>query len=157
MLLSIFSYFLIMDIIRIPSTVILNSNSVDSIKSNSFFSNLYTFKKIVESTPCSSYCNNLKTTYTSVELFGFLPVKKIQLNEVIEDKIWASGKTVGIALQSKGVVVVGKSPLIADSQDNYCDNFEIGDVIMQIEGEEINSAENVEEVINITFGYKGEN
>lgn len=148
MLLSIFSYFLIMDIIRIPSTVILNSNSVDSIKSNSFFSNLYTFKKIDESTPCSSYCNNLKTTYTRVELFGFLPVKKIQLNEVIEDKIWASGKTVGIALQSKGVVVVGKSPLIADSQDNYCDNFEIGDVIMQIEGEEINSAENVEEVIN---------
>lgn len=146
MLMGIFSYFLISSLDAIPSTIISDSSDINSIKPKDFLSNFYTFKKIDTSTPC--YGNNFKTTHTSIELFGFIPVKNIQVNEIVEDKIWASGKTVGIALQSRGVVVVGKSPLITDSQDSSYDNFEVGDIILQIEGEEINSAQNVEEVIN---------
>ena len=148
-LIGTFFCFLFQDLDKTPSTVIQTSNtSLNNVLKNSNFSSILTIEKTQPNlTPC--YGSSFTMTLAEIKLFGLFPVKKIKVNEVVEDKIWASGKTIGIALQSKGVVVVGKSPILLDNEksiDN--DNFEIGDIIMQIEGETISSSQCVEEVIN---------
>jgi len=137
------------DLKKLPSTVITTSNiTLNTITKQSAFSPLLT---VTLNQPCSTPCygSSFNIATAEVKLFGLFPVKKVKVNEVVEDKIWASGKTIGIALQSKGVVVVGKSPIL-DSKETPPDltNFEVGDIIMQIEGEEITSSQCVENVIN---------
>lgn len=83
-----------------------------------------------------------------VNYFG-INVKNIDIYKVENDEIYASGKTVGVTLQSKGVVVIGQNPIVTDEgKVQGCGNISVGDILCEIEGEMVETAESIVNIIN---------
>ncbi len=78
-----------------------------------------------------------------------IKIKEIEAHKVENDEIYACGKTVGIALQSKGVVIVGQNPILTDSGSVVpATSLVLGDIICEIEGESIEQAEKISKILN---------
>ncbi|MDF2565515.1 MAG: stage sporulation protein [Massilibacillus sp.] len=70
------------------------------------------------------------------KLFGFIPVKQVEVDVVAPIKVIAGGQSIGVILKSEGVLVVGSSPVV--SIDGSVTNpakkagIQVGDRILQI-------------------------
>lgn len=92
------------------------------------------------------------------KLFGFLPIKKTEVNILPEEEVYVGGCPVGLSMQTDGVVIVSNAMISADHsqmiKNQYLQN---GDVIVSIDkcavhnSEELVSAiENCKnEVVNV--------
>jgi len=95
----------------------------------------------------------------SLKLFGWIPLKQVNV-EVIEPRyLYPGGQSVGILLRTQGVLIVGSSPVVSENAKKLNPakdaGLEIGDVITKINGEEINDDEKLSVLIN-ELGSKGE-
>ena len=88
-----------------------------------------------------------------VRLFGTIPVKKPEVNVVKTRKLYAGGMAFGVRMFTKGVPVVGMSAL-PESKKNpaYEAGIRTGDVIVNIDGKEVNSVAEVTSYINESEG-----
>ncbi len=85
-----------------------------------------------------------------VKLMG-MPVKKVQLYFLPEKKVEVIGKTVGICVDTKGVLVlgIGNVKCVDSSLCAPCRNIlKSGDIIMSIDGKDVDSKEGLAQLIN---------
>lgn len=95
----------------------------------------------------SSSSNFIKGTL-KVKFLG-INIKNVDIYKVEKDEIYACGKTVGVALQSKGVVVIGQNAVLTENGKAHgCSNISVGDILCEIEGETIETADSVTKIIN---------
>ncbi|SKC72306.1 SpoIVB peptidase [Maledivibacter halophilus] len=95
-------------------------------------------------------------TNLEIKLLGVLPIKKLAIDVFPKMKIIPGGNSIGVKLNTKGVLIVGLEEI--EGQDNkrynpgYDGGLRIGDCIIEIEGEKVKNADHVVELINSNKG-----
>lgn len=96
----------------------------------------------------SSYQNS---SNISVNLFNKIPIKQIDVNIVEEKTVIPMGNAIGMKLYTKGVLVVGLTPI--NGIEAYKDSgIQEGDTLVQVNGEDIGSTEELMNVVNLAKG-----
>lgn len=87
-----------------------------------------------------------------LKLFNLLPLPNLMVNILPSVKVMPGGHSIGVMLQSKGVMVVGTAPVYQDSGTVRSPAAEagikVGDSILEINGVSVSSDEEVREEIN---------
>ena len=77
----------------------------------------------------------------TISLFGLLPLREVDI-EISDDlRLYPGGQAVGVALQTKGVLVVGTSDLTGANSPARLAGIKPGDVIMAADGKAIESTD----------------
>ena len=105
--------------------------------------------------------NTIKTDIIgNIELklkaLGIIPVKDISVSVVPEQLVIPAGETLGVRLYSKGVLVVGKSIVEGIDGNDYepyvNTNIEVGDIILEINGETIENIDELKKAVEESNG-----
>lgn len=85
-------------------------------------------------------------------LLGVFPIKKIKVHVMPERQIVPGGHSVGVKLKSKGLIVVGLADILdynnQESSPAKDAGIEIGDIIYKVNGQDVNTAEEMSKIIN---------
>lgn len=118
---------------------------------------------------CNSHNLALKKHYTlktsnvgnaklQFKLFGLIPVKEINVNVVDRICVIPGGNSIGVKLNTKGVLVVALSDVVGIDGKKYSPareaGIKVGDAIVEIDGEKVKNAEYVINKLNSTNGDK---
>lgn len=90
-----------------------------------------------------------------VKLFGLFSVKEISLDVIDTIEVIPCGGTIGITLKTDGVLVLGTAQVKAKDGLNYepsLDCLKTGDYIMKMNGQQINSKEQLVDMIQASHG-----
>jgi len=88
-----------------------------------------------------------QTSTATISLFG-LPLRKVDI-EISDDlRLYPGGQAVGVALHTKGVLVVGTSDLTGANSPARLAGIKPGDVIMAADGREIASTDELTEIVS---------
>lgn len=87
-----------------------------------------------------------------LKLFGLIPIRSMHVEVIPKIRLIPGGHSIGILLQSQGIMVVGQS-IIIDSLGNRRNpakeaGIEIGDIIIKINEKKVNSDEQVANIID---------
>lgn len=95
--------------------------------------------------------SKIKKDKLQVKLLGFIPVKSVAVSKVNDLEVYPGGTSVGIKLSTEGVLVVGHSDIesVEGKVESPAKNsgIELGDVLIKINGEEIQSSKDLSKKI----------
>jgi stage IV sporulation protein B len=88
-----------------------------------------------------------------VRLWDLIPIKRMIVSVVPEVRVFPGGQSIGVLLPSGGVVVIGHYPIVgSDGRSHYPAReagIEVGDVILRINGQAVNSKSQIERTIDV--------
>lgn len=88
----------------------------------------------------------------SYKLFGVIPLKSSTVEQMPELSLLPGGQSIGVSLQTKGVMVVGQAAIPNQEGKNVFPAKEVGihvgDVILKINGQEVNTDQDVANAIH---------
>ncbi|NLK72399.1 MAG: SpoIVB peptidase [Clostridiales bacterium] len=94
----------------------------------------------------------LGNSQIDIKLFGKIPVKEISVNIVPDCQVIPGGHSIGVKMNIKGVLVVGMEEIETSDGTRINPSLEsglqIGDVILSINGINVNDAVHVQNIIN---------
>ncbi|PKK96029.1 MAG: SpoIVB peptidase [Tenericutes bacterium HGW-Tenericutes-4] len=127
----------------IPKQINLNETDIVAVNNDALFGKFIELK---------TKNQNKENTTLQFELFGLFPIRSVRANIVDKDLVYVGGNPVGFSLNSEGLIVVGANSVLTksgrvDTLKNS--NVEVGDIIIEIEGQKITKTEDAEAVINI--------
>ncbi|WDV47928.1 SpoIVB peptidase [Clostridiaceae bacterium M8S5] len=156
--------FQIYSIISIPSQIDIVKGQTEKFKTVFPFTlNIFEKNKIIESD--SVGFNKIKASKTydlkflqngiatiEYKLFDFIPIKDVKLNVIDRIKLVPGGHSIGVKLNTKGVLVVALSQITGLDGKKYCPAKEagvkIGDIILEIDKIAVNDSNHVVELLN---------
>ncbi|MEN2766036.1 SpoIVB peptidase [Ornithinibacillus xuwenensis] len=103
-----------------------------------------------ESVDASSFHVNEPGEQELIYSLAGLPIKKVDVNVLKDVKVIPGGQSIGVQLQTLGVLVVGhhlvngESGTLSPGEDA---NIKVGDVIMEIDGQEIEEMKDVKPIV----------
>jgi stage IV sporulation protein B len=132
--------------VNFPLTLSIHPDLEETIKMDSSLSK-YALSRSV-------FLESLKlgTSTVQFKLLGIIPIRTVQVDVLPPVKLIPGGHSIGVVLHSRGVIIVGHSPVpIANEQ--YATpakdaGITIGDVIMSINGIQVQSDSQVAEIID---------
>lgn len=89
------------------------------------------------------------------KLFNLFNIKRLRVNVIEPDRYFAGGNSLGFSLQSKGIILIGGNYILSNSGiEKPFENsgLRTGDIITHIDGVQINSVADINEILN---NYKG--
>ena len=106
----------------------------------------------VISRPVSLESVNRGKAKVDFKLLGLIPVRSVEVDVLPSIRIVPGGHSIGVVLQSQGVIVVGFSPVLSN-QDTYSTpaqdiGVNMGDVILSINGNPVQSDGQVADLID---------
>ena len=87
----------------------------------------------------------------SINLFGLFPIGRMRVNVGEEKRLMPGGQAVGVALATRGVLVVGVSD-VAGRSPAQAAGLRAGDVIEKINGENVDSSEQLTSLVAFSRG-----
>lgn len=88
----------------------------------------------------------------SMKLLGYIPIKSIAIEALPSKRVVVGGHSIGVLLQSRGIMVVGFAPIVlSDGSKVYPgkdQGIEIGDLIFQVDGKSISNEDDLARVID---------
>lgn len=95
----------------------------------------------------------------SYKLFGIFPFKTSKVEIMPSLSLIPGGHSIGVSLQTQGVIIVGQAPVLAQDGKKHFPakeaGVEVGDVILKIEGREMHSDQDVADTIHQVGEKKG--
>jgi len=95
-----------------------------------------------------------------LKLFGFIPLKSMTVDVVPKLKLIPGGQSIGVMLNSQGVMIVGFSPVIDKSGVKHYPakdaGIKVGDTVLKINGQPVNSDHEMAGIIKNTGADGGE-
>ncbi len=86
-----------------------------------------------------------------LELFGLIPIKKINVDVVPEINLIPGGQSIGVLLRTEGVMVVGFSPVLNEKNEPCFPardaGIDVGDAIIEIDGIKTSTDDQVKKII----------
>jgi len=87
-----------------------------------------------------------------LKLLGYIPLKSMAVETLPTKRVVAGGHSIGVILQSKGIMVVGYAP-VSDSEGKKAypardQGVEIGDIIYQVDGQPLHSESELARIID---------
>lgn len=136
----------------LPSNIVIYDN-----ESINFNTKLEVVAKSEEKVGTVSKLNNKSTENynTDLSLMGVIPIKSVNIKVVKERYVALSGESFGIKIFTKGVMVVGMSDVKSASGNiNPAKQagLKIGDIILKVNQKEVNSNEELSEIISCSKG-----
>lgn len=98
----------------------------------------------------------LKPGQASVQfkLMGYIPVKSIAVETLPPRRLVVGGHSIGVMLQSRGIMVVGFAPIVkANGEKAYPardSGVQIGDLIMQVDGKKVSNENDLARIVDNT-------
>lgn len=86
-----------------------------------------------------------------LRIFGFIPVRNMVVNIMPEYSVVPGGQSIGVMLQSKGILVVGFSPVKTKNAEIYPGKetgIKIGDIVVAVNGNTISDEESMAKIID---------
>ncbi|MDD2620005.1 MAG: SpoIVB peptidase [Syntrophomonadaceae bacterium] len=87
-----------------------------------------------------------------LNLLGYIPIKSMAIESIPTRRVVAGGHSIGVLLQSRGIMVVGYAPVLgSDGQKNYPardQGVEIGDLIQRVDGKSLATENELANVID---------
>lgn len=94
----------------------------------------------------------------SLKLLGYIPLKTIKIESLPPKRVIAGGHSIGVMLQSNGIMVVGHAVInTEDGKKVYPardQGLEIGDLILAVDGNIVNSENDLARLIDAKNGQK---
>ena len=88
----------------------------------------------------------------AVKLLGYIPVKSMAVEAIAPYRVVAGGHSIGVMLQSKGVMVVGFAPVVDNSGEKAYPardkGMQIGDRILKIDGQGVSTENDLARLID---------
>jgi stage IV sporulation protein B len=88
----------------------------------------------------------------TVELFGLIPVKKVNVHYRQDIYVMPGGESVGVTLYTKGALVVGMGTVLNENGERICPaevgGVQVGDVIIEANGQEVKDADMLIAIFN---------
>ncbi|WP_073088924.1 SpoIVB peptidase [Thermosyntropha lipolytica] len=88
----------------------------------------------------------------TLKVLGYVPVKTIEVESVPVKRVVLGGHSIGVLLQSNGIMVVGFAPIITDEGEKISpareQGVEIGDLIMAVDGYEVKTENDLARIID---------
>ncbi|MBC2722380.1 SpoIVB peptidase [Desulfosporosinus sp.] len=119
----------------------------------------------ISSSPTVSVSSGMSATQiserleVSYKLFGIFPLRSAEVEVMNPMKLIPGGQSIGVTLQTKGVMVVGQAPVV---DKNGKDSFpakeagiQVGDILLKIENQEVKTDQEVSNAINLAGKQKG--
>ncbi len=98
------------------------------------------------------------TADLQLKLLGLIPYKTVKVNVVPKISVIPGGESVGVKLNTDGVLVVGISEITDESGNNHnlaaSSGVKIGDTLVKINDIKINNASHVSEIVKESKGEK---
>ncbi len=87
-----------------------------------------------------------------LKLLGYIPLKSIAIETIAPKRVIPGGHSIGVLLQSKGIMVVGFAPVVRDNGDKAYparDNgIQIGDLILAVNGQEVKNETDLAQIVD---------
>lgn len=97
------------------------------------------------------YAAETGETEVSIDLFGLFPIGRMRVNAGEERRVIPGGQAVGVALATKGVLVVGVSDVAGKSPAQDA-GLRAGDLIEQVDGKPLESSQQLTDAIAASGG-----
>ena len=88
-----------------------------------------------------------RTSTATISLFGLLPLRDVPIDISEDMKLYPGGQAVGVALKTKGVLVVGTSDLTGAHSPARLAGIKPGDLITAAEGKSIQSTDDLTSLV----------
>ena len=92
------------------------------------------------------------TTEISLNLWGYIPIKSIQIQSLSPKRVVVGGHSIGVFLHSQGIMVVGFAPIIGDGEQKFYPGrdagMEIGDLIIKADGQVVSTETDLARLID---------
>lgn len=156
-------YVYICNITLLPNNIIifqgeeLNLKTIYGLKVNHKNSNISNYKAMQTSTNLSEKVGkNIGTINLSLDLFGTIPLKEIDVNVLPRTKVIPLGNSIGLKLYTNGVLVVGMSEIKGIDNINYKpyenSGIEEGDMIIQVNNIAVRNTDELIKNVNKSKG-----
>ncbi len=156
-------YIYICNITLLPDNIVvfqgedINLKTIYGLKINAKGKNNNSYEAMQTSTNLSErVSNNIGTINLSLDLFGTIPLKEIDINVLPKTTVIPLGNSVGLKLYTNGVLVVGMSEIKGKDNINYKpyenSGIEEGDRIIEVNNVAIKNTEDLIENINKSNG-----
>ncbi|WP_242866772.1 SpoIVB peptidase [Abyssisolibacter fermentans] len=157
--------FQIYSIVSIPPQLNIVKGQSEKFKTVFPFTlNVFENNKIIESNNKKNF-NKMNATKTydfkflqngiatiEYKLFNFIPIKDVKLNVIDRIKLIPGGHSIGVKLNTKGVLVVALSEITGLDGKKYCPareaGIKVGDIILEIDKVSVNDSNHVVEILN---------
>ncbi|MDD6728125.1 MAG: SpoIVB peptidase [Eubacteriales bacterium] len=119
------------------------------------YNRIYTLKNNDDEKVDFQKSQRVSSSESSINILGVIPVKDVTVSQREAKKVFVSGDSFGIKLYTDGVIVVGtKNVKTSSGEVNPAKDagIEKGDIIVEINGEKMTSATQVEKVLNDNNG-----
>jgi len=87
-----------------------------------------------------------------LKLLGYIPIKSMAIESLPTRRLVAGGHSIGVLLQSRGIMVVGFAPVLDKKGEKQYpardEGIEIGDLIYRVDGKTVNSENDLARVID---------
>jgi len=86
-----------------------------------------------------------------LRIFGFIPVRNMVVKVVPELTVVPGGQSIGVMLQSKGILVVGFSPVRTKRAEVYPGKetgIRVGDIVIAVNGKSVSDEESMARIID---------
>jgi len=95
----------------------------------------------------------------SYKLFGIFPLRSAEVEVMNPMQLIPGGQSIGVTLQTKGVMVVGQAPVVDKNGKNSFPakeaGIQVGDILLKIENQEVKTDQEVSNAINLAGKQKG--
>lgn len=136
--------------------------SKDQIQLKGFWSKLVTVENDQIVTVSSSAMVNplgSEKLEVSYKLFGIFPLKSGEVEVMNPIKLIPGGQSIGVTLQTKGVMVVGQAPVVDETGKKIFPakeaGIEIGDILLKINNVDVRTDQEVSNAIHLAGEQKG--
>ena len=129
----------IINIFQIEGNFLANYDDINSANSNGLFGSYITGELVEQEHKVDS--QSAKTGEIVFKLFGFIPIRKLQVVMAGDDDYYIGGAPIGLSISTDGVIV------ISDEGDSC---LKEGDIITKINGSKIDDVDDIEEALSST-------
>ena len=100
-----------------------------------------------------------KKLEVSYKLFGIFPLGSSEVEVMNPMKLIPGGQSIGVTLQTKGVMVVGQAPVVDQTGRKVFPakeaGIEVGDILLKINGQEVRTDQDVSNAVHLAGEQKG--
>ena len=104
----------------------------------------------------SQMSEKIEVTY---KLFGIVPLRSSEVEVMSPMKLLPGGQSIGVTLQTQGVMVVGQAPVVDKNGQNIFPakeaGIEVGDILLKIDDRDVRTDQEVSNAINLAGKQKG--
>ena len=129
----------IINIFQIEGNFLASYGDINSANSNGLFGSYITGELVEQEHKVDS--QSAKTGEIVFKLFGFIPIRKLQVVMAGDDDYYIGGAPIGLSISTDGVIV------ISDEGDSC---LKEGDIITKINGSKIDDVDDIEEALSST-------